>query len=1052
MLKAVEKRSRVLSRWVMLGVILITGNALRAGEVVNDIKIGSASHIGAYHAFVENLRPIAAAEELNVINVSTRGSQENIRLLNEGKLDAALVQNDIAYYFYYDSEHSDRSFQAALPLFPEYFQIIVRKDSGILHVDSLSGKRIALGARESGSYRNAKDILKATEISYISEPVETLESALEKLQAGKVDAICYTGAALPAGFRKGDSPLHVLSLPDRLINKLTRQYPYFYHGYLPSSTHEDVSTVSLMAYLALSRRISPETADSLIKIVYDNWKELDGKADYQLISLDTLKQAVQRKPTPLHPSANRLLIDEGYLFDPWAITYYLFGLGIITLLVQYASLRLATRYDRLGNLQPINSRWRYQLNIFIQGLAVLVGILAVMALTYFLIMLVIRQHEENYAIANNLYNPFATMSIPDLMLWLWGWIGGYENGIFPRSTIGRILVVFPPLFGLFSILWFVFRIWRDMVGRKLLEQQGAFVTPLRNHILICGWNEKVRGIVFGLTTTYAPERKKIVVIAEIDEERPLQKYNFPKGMVYYYRGDSSDRKALESAHVSTASAALILAGEKKRNAKNIGSVLTTLAIKRINPGIFTAAELRHRENIQKFQACRIDALVFAETIVYRLAAQACFNPLAISWLFDMITHDEHVELYAHPVRKFVERQPLHTAIELFRHKRTFFSAVKSLRLYLRMKFGSDTSSVLRMDVRTLADCLIRQGISMVGVYHKHKDDAQKAVLVESVFSDGKYSNFVAHDSREPLGKEDVIIYAALEKEDIHMVRFRPAVALPDVRLLPLPLDESVDGKPCRILLVGELEKCQGVVDEMEHLSRLDYRVVTEDRGSSSLIPDERRKIVDDLMDIEQWRDWVNDELDVIIILAGSDTEHSPCPEHDRGESDAKTLILARYVDGLYGEADKPRVVAEMLGRNSRDLFMSAGVNVVMPRSLLVERLMTKMAYGYGVVSNYLMAVLALNDKIFLNNIQLSEGTGEWLGLSYAELYRRMPKGLHLLAISPAGPKLEMALKNSYQDFEQHYLACPTQADQLGYISRAGDHLLVLDGRAADVES
>ena len=1050
MLKEVIERLKALSMWLLVGMLLIGSSGLGVAKETANIKIGSASRIGAYHAFVDNLRPYAAAGGFKVTNVPTRGSQENIRLLKDGKLDAALVQNDIAYYLYYDKKHPNRSFQAALPLFPEYFQIIVRKDSGILHVDSLSGKRIALGARESGSYRNAKDILKAAEISYIPEPVETLEDALAKLQAGKVDAVCYTGAALPTGFPKGDSPLHVLSLPDLLIDKLTRQYPYFYHGYLPRPEEDGVSTVSLMAYLALSRRMPRETADKLLQIIYGHWKELDGNGNYQLISLDTLKQAVQRKPTPLHPSASRLLINEGYMFDPWAISYYLLALGLVTGLVQYASLRLATRYDRLGNPQPISSRWRYQLNIFIQGLSVLVGIMAVMALFYFIIMLVIRQNEEHYAIVNNLYNPFATMSIPDLMLWLWGWIGGYEDGIFPRSTVGRILVVFPPLLGLFSILWFAFRIWRDMVGRKLAEQQGAFVTPLRNHILICGWNEKARGIIFGLTTTYAPERKKIVVIAEIDEERPLEKYNFPKGMVHYYRGDSSDSKALESAHVSNASAALILADERKKIAGNIGSVLTTLAIKRLSPGVFTAAELRHRENIQKFEACRIDALVFAETIVYRLAAQACFNPLAISWLFDMITHDEHSELYALPVCKLVDRRPLHTALELFRQKRTLSSAVKSLRLFLRMSFGAGQVRVLGTDVRTLSNNLIRQGISMVGVYHKGRETDRKKTLVESVFSDGKYSNFVAHDSDDPVGMEDVIIYAALEKEDIHMAMRQSAEASPVTS--PLRLGHDVDGKQCRVLLVGELAKCEGVVDEMEHLSSLDYRVVTENKGPSSIISAQRRKTVHDLLDVSQWKDWVNEDLDVIIILADSHIEQSLCLDHDRGESDAKTLILARCVNGLYERGERPFLVAEMLGRNSRDLFVGAGVDVVLPRSLVVERLMTKMAYGYGVVSNYLMAVLALNDKVFLNNIQLSEDAGEWLGLSYAELYQRMPKGLHLLAISPSDPALAKALENPYQDFDRHFLACPAQADRMGYISRAGDKVLVLDGRAVNNET
>ena len=1046
---AQEMDIRVTSRSFFMLVIIHSFLFLSSPSSAQDnamiIDVGSASRSGAYHLFVEKLKKIARSNGLSITNVSTQGSQENIQLLEDSRLDAALVQNDIAYYSYYDRKNPNHSFQTALPLFPEYFQIIVRKDAKILDLQSLSGKYIALGARGSGSYRNAKDILKAAEIPFLEVPVESLEDAFNKLRERKVDAIAYTGASLPPDLRASDSPFEVLPLPDRLIRKLTKQFPYFYNGYLQRSGRDAVSTVSLMAYLVLSNRIPSPAAEKLLATIFNNWSQLSEIKSYRLIPLEDLKQAVQRKPTPLHPAARRFLINKGYLFDPWTIAYYLMALGLITIFAQYISLHLTAKYDRLGNLPPVSSPWRYQLNIFMQGLLALIGIFAITALFYFIIMMVIRHYEENYAIANNLYNPFATMSIPDLMLWLWGWIGGYDNGIFPRSTAGKILVVFPPLLGIFSVILFAFSIWRDMVGRKLAEQRGTFVAPLSNHILICGWNEKARGIIFGLTTRYAPERKKIVVISELEDEKPLEKYNFPKGMVHYYRGDSSDSKALEAAHVSKAAAALILADERKKKAKNIGSVLTTLAIKRINPNIFTAAELRHKENIEKFEACRIDALVFAETVIYRLAAQSCFNPLAVSWLFDMITHDEHAELYALPVRRLLQRHPLRISWDLFKNKRTPFAFIKALQLFWNTRLSLRNSrAITQMDGNALASALLKQGIALDAIHHRHRKHSTKP-LIDDVFSGERYTNFVCNHQPRTLTEDDVLIYAALEKEDIYTISFEDINAKEEDD--PLPIDIEAYNKACRVLLIGELAKCEGIIDEMRHLPHIQYQIVTEDEAPSSIIDPKRRKTVEDIMAFDQWNSWLDDRIDVVIILADSTAALSHCPDHDRGESDAKTLITARRVADRYESPSKPLLVAEMLGRNSRDLFVGAGVDVVLPRSLLVERLMTKMAYGYGVVSNYLMAVLALNDRVFLNKITLTEQQHEWMGLRYAELYRRMPQGLHLLAISPTAQKLVDHLKNQYQDFDRHYLACPGQADRLGYRSTAGDVLLVLDGRS-----
>ena len=1010
------------------------------------ITVGSGSKIGAYYAFVQNLKRQLQKKNIQLINRGTEGSKENLRLIQSGKLDAAVVQNDIAYYRYYDKQNPNRDFRAALPLFAEYFQIIVRKDSGILHIDSLIGKRIALGARESGSYRNAKDILKSAEISFTPVPVTGLDDALQKLKAGTVDAVAYTGAALPPDLRQDQSILDVLSLPDSLIENLTRQYPYFYQGQLARKGQDAINTVNLMAYLVLSQHISEANTDRLLRQIYNNWNELADAENYRLISLGSLREAIQRKPTPLHHSARKLLVEEGYLFDPWAISYYLLGLILITLLVHYFAHHVTTRYDRLGNLQPIKCLWRYQLTLLLQGVAVLVAMLTVMALVYFAIMLTIQYYEGRYATEHNLYNQFATMGIPDLMLWLWGWIGGYDSGVFPQSTIGKILVVFPPLVGLFSIAWLVFSVWRDVVGRKVAEQKGAFVSPLKNHVLICGWNEKARGIIFGLTTSYAPERKKVVVIAEMEEAKPLEEFNFPKGMVHYYRGDSSDSKALEAAHASNASAALILAGEKKKQAGNIGSVLTTLAIKQQSHHVFTVAELRHQENIQKFEACDIDALVFAETIIFRLAAQACFNPLAVSWFFDMITHDEQAEMYAMPWGVLMDNDVLQVAKELFLQQKGLSSLRKAVHFIFAAKgLGKNKASEYPLTVSQLRHVLAQQGISLVAVFHMLEGEETK-VMVQHTFSNDQYSNFVSDQGEKLITKDDVIIYSAMEKEDIYVAANQILGADMNALGEPLPSPNNSTAADCKVLLIGNIKQCEGVIGEIKELQQLHYQVLTESQEPSQLIAESHRTTVDDLLEYNQWCDCITPDINVVIVLADAAENKSTCLDSDRGELDAKTLLIARQVSREACTGRKPFVIAEMLGRNSRDLFISAGVDVVLPRSLLVERIMTKMAYGYGVVSNYLMAVLALNDKAYLNNIVLVAKDSDWLNLSYEELFLQMPANLQLLAIAPVAPELNQSLANEYQDFAQHYIACPAQAELLGYKSQAGDRLLVLDGR------
>ncbi len=845
------------------------------------------------------------------------------------------MQNDTAYYAYYHKYQPNRSFGTALPLFPEYFQIIVRKDAKILHIESLVGKRIALGAVGSGTYRNAKDILKAAEINFDPQPTASLEEALEKLRRGDLDAVCYTAAAPPLSLRSLESDLTLLSLTGSLVDKLVRQHPYFHKGHLPRKGMESVSTISLMAYLVLSNNAPSGAMEKLLALAFDSWDQLADKENYQQIPLASLPQAIQRKPVPLHENAQKLLVEKGYLFDPWRIGYYLLALIVIAILVQYFSHILTTRCDRLGNLQPIKSMWRYQLTLFLQGFAVLVATLTVMALAYFIIMLVIQYYEGRYATENNLYNQFVTMTIPDLMLWLWGWIGGYNSRAFPQSTIGKILAVFPPLVGIFFVVWFVFSIWRDIISRRVAKQKGFFVHPLKNHIIICGWNEKARGIIFGLTSPYVPQRKKIVVIAEMDDEKPLEKYNFPKNMVYYYRGDSSDTKALEASHITQANVALILAGEKKKHARNIGSVLTTLAIKNLNPNVFTIAELRHIENQQNFETCDIDALVFAETIIYRLAAQACFNPLAVSWFFDMITHDEHVELYAMPWKTVIKNDLLRAAVEVFQQKKTLSSLYNTLKLLVHMAvFSIGRRRWLdSINPTKLCEILARRGISLIAIYHAGKNDHNTA-LVQHTFSAGLYTNFISAVKKSPLQDNDVLIFAALEKEDIFpALNSRSSENTSGIRqdLTDLTM---LSRKNCQVLLIGGIDQCKGIIAEIQHLDHLNYQVITQNTVAKEIVSDTLDKHIKDEV-----------KVSTVIILADTQGSDKICLDHDRGELDAKTLLIARYINSRFSDHNKPVIIAEMLGRNTRELFISAGVDVVLPCSLAVERLIIKMAYG-----------------------------------------------------------------------------------------------------------
>jgi len=110
----------------LLVILLFSINAFANNKTV---RIVGAKGDAAYSAFANIVRNI----DKNIQLVDTKGTVSNIELLNKKETEFAIVQNDIAYYSYYGKNgfEKNKSFLALLPLFPEYIQLIVRKDSSI---------------------------------------------------------------------------------------------------------------------------------------------------------------------------------------------------------------------------------------------------------------------------------------------------------------------------------------------------------------------------------------------------------------------------------------------------------------------------------------------------------------------------------------------------------------------------------------------------------------------------------------------------------------------------------------------------------------------------------------------------------------------------------------------------------------------------------------------------------------------------------------------------------------------------------------------------------
>ena len=185
----------IKSRYIFLGLAMILMLA-GCGANRKTIRFGAAGIGGMYDSFANAYVSLANKEDFSykLETRNTAGSAANVRLLSGKYIELGIAQADLVEEAYHGTgEFRDKAYQgykAVAALYPEACQIIVRTDSEIETLDDLLGKTISIGAEESGTERNANQILQAQGIS--GDMVKTVNldytEAAAKLADGEIDA------------------------------------------------------------------------------------------------------------------------------------------------------------------------------------------------------------------------------------------------------------------------------------------------------------------------------------------------------------------------------------------------------------------------------------------------------------------------------------------------------------------------------------------------------------------------------------------------------------------------------------------------------------------------------------------------------------------------------------------------------------------------------------------------------------------------------------------------------------------------------------------------
>ena len=125
------------------------------------VVLGTATPGGGFQLFGQHLAEVINEREpsLRVEAIATRGSLQNIELLETGKIDIGLVEGNAAHQALEGIGRAPANLAVLSVMYPNPGMFAVLADSPYRNIEDLKGKPIAFGTRASGLRILAYDVL-----------------------------------------------------------------------------------------------------------------------------------------------------------------------------------------------------------------------------------------------------------------------------------------------------------------------------------------------------------------------------------------------------------------------------------------------------------------------------------------------------------------------------------------------------------------------------------------------------------------------------------------------------------------------------------------------------------------------------------------------------------------------------------------------------------------------------------------------------------------------------------------------------------------------------
>jgi uncharacterized protein len=311
----------IMAGWTLLSPVTTAATAAEPTKVT----LGTATPGGGFPVYGEAfVAAIQSADSTLVIEArNTKGSAENIPLLETGKLDIALVQGESAYEALNGIGRAPANLRILTAMYSAPGMFVVKASSPVRTIADLKGKPVAFGAAGSGLVILARYVLDGLGLDQTKDfGAVLLEKAGDgplMVGDGRVEALWGGGIGWPGFMAVAKQPGGArFIVPDTgEIARIQAKHPFLKTLVVPANTYPGqdtpITSVGSWSFVLVRPDLDEAVAYRLAKALHA--AEADLAKRLPQASETTARNTVVALPKPelLHPGVARYFRDAGVM-------------------------------------------------------------------------------------------------------------------------------------------------------------------------------------------------------------------------------------------------------------------------------------------------------------------------------------------------------------------------------------------------------------------------------------------------------------------------------------------------------------------------------------------------------------------------------------------------------------------------------------------------------------------------------------------------------------------------------------------------------------------